>query len=451
MTPNNPMNLDRIMPHDVAAEQGVLGSIFLAPRMLDEVAPILKPMDFFHKPHRRVYEVSTELHNSNKIVDVMLVKAALEATGEFETLGGMSLLLDITEALPTATNAVWYATAVRDKAILREIAAAATEALSDAYDPSADPQGILGRSVERFGAISERRVADQACDITAQAGATLEGIYKRQSGEAVRGLSSPWPDLDRRKGCWRNGALYVVAARPGQGKTSFALNAVTHVAEILRQPVGFFSLEMSYQELCERIISAKTGVDGEAIRDGKIHSSDMPKIIEAANEVSNLTLWIDDSPSRSMLDIASRARDMKRKGRLSMLVVDHLGLVQPENTRDNRQEQVSKIARRLKTLAKELDIPILALAQMNREADKRTDHKPKLSDIRESGAIEQDADAVLFVHRESEYRPDDPNLAGKAEIIVAKNRGGRTCTVPLVWNAPTTSFLSSSREWEGLE
>jgi replicative DNA helicase len=244
----------------------------------------------------------------------------------------------------------------------------------------------------------------------------------------------------------RSGEFVIVGARPRVGKTSFALNLLEHVAGF-SQPVLFVSLEMTRIELGDRLLSSRSGVPFELIRRGSKNSDNRRSIIDAQAELAPLPIFFDDSPRRTIADIAAQARRVKRRSGLALVVIDYLQLIEPDNVRDQRQEQVAKMARRLKTLARELSVPIVCLAQLNREADKAADHKPRLSHLRESGAIEQDADVVILLHRESLYR-DDPDLRGKAEAIVAKNRNGRAGTVPLIWNDATTTFVSTPDDFD---
>lgn len=443
--------IDPSPPHSLEAERGVIGSLMLDARRCDDVSPTLLPDEFLSPAYRKLYVAILAMHSEGIAFDVALLVERLKSNGELDSIGGLPALLDIAESQPTATNAIWYAERVRSFAIRRETIAAANEARSDAQDLTADPNEVVTRADARFAAISDRRTASDAGDMASAMQETVDEIGRRMSGEAMKGVATPWYELNRLIGCFRDGEFYVLAARPRMGKTSIGINAAEHVAANLDKGVLFVSLEMSRGELCERILSARSGINGETIRDGSLTQADRRKLIEAQDDTSSMPLFIDDAPGRTLHDIGSRARSMHRQGKLRLLIVDHLGLVAPDNPRDNRQEQVSKISRGLKLLAKQLKIPVLALAQLNRENDKRPDHKPRLSDIRESGSIEQDAGIVMFIHREEEYRPTDYDLRGKAELIVAKNRSGRTGTVPLAWNAATTSFASTSREWTGLD
>lgn len=282
---------------------------------------------------------------------------------------------------------------------------------------------------------------------------TVNDLYERRRSNNAAALLTPWPDLNRRTGGMRAGELWVLGGRPRMGKTSLALNLVDHVTRQLGQGVLFESLEMTAAELCEKLLAARTNIDSAAIRDGKLSEDDMRLIVDGMSDYTELPLVIDDTPSRTLFDICSQARRLKRQGKLALLVVDHLGLIIAENPREPRHEQVSRITRRLKVLARELQVPILALAQLNRDVEKDRDHRPKLSSLRESGSIEQDAGVVLFIHREEEYQPDDLDLRGKAELIVAKSRAGEAGIVKLTWMRETQEFASAAHgePWKGLD
>lgn len=446
--------LDRAPPHSLDAEKGVLGSILLAPTCVDEVAAVLRPDEFYSPAYRRVYATAIAIHNAGKVVDAPLLVENMTAAGDFESLGGMAMLLDIADSQPTAANVAWYAATVRDRAIERELLAACLTGARSADDCTTSPQVKLAKVEASLLAIAERRTSSQVGTISERLIETVEAVYERRDSNNAAALQTPWPGLNRRTGGMRAGELWVLGGRPRMGKTSLALNLVDYVVRQLGQGVLFESLEMTAAELCEKLLAARTGLDSAAIRDGNLSDDDMRQIVDGMAAYGDLPLVIDDTSSRTLLDICSQARRLKRQGKLALLVVDHLGLIVPENPREPRHEQVSRITRRLKVLARELQVPILALAQLNRDVEKeRGDHRPKLSSLRESGSIEQDAGVVLFVHREEEYRPDDLDLRGKAELIVAKARAGEAGTVPLLWERSTQEFVPAAygEPWTGLD
>lgn len=443
---------DKAPPHSPESEKGVLGSLLLDPRLCDDVASALHPEEFYSPAYRKVYECMLEVHNSGKQIDTTLIIERLQAQGDFEMVGGMAMLLDLAELMPTAVNAVYYAGIIREFAIDRELAAFGREIQCRAEDRGTRARDKLAAAEQELLAIAERRTDSQVSTIGDVVTRTVEGLYERRRSNNAASLSTPWQDLNRRTGGMRNGELWVLGGRPRMGKTSAGLSIADHVARSGRG-VLFVSLEMGGDELCEKLLAARTAINSAAIRDGRLTDEDMSHIVDRMAAIGELPMVIDDTPSRTVFDIASQARRLKRQGKLALLVIDHLGLIVPDNHKDPRHEQVSKITRRLKVLARELQIPILALSQLNREVEKDRDHRPRLSSLRESGSIEQDAGVVLFIHREEEYRPDDADLRGKAELIVAKTRAGEAGTVPLVWLRETQEFRPAvgGELWQGID
>ncbi len=432
--------LDRSPPHSLEAESGVLGSLMLDPRLVDDVGPILRAHEFYSPAHRRLYEVVLELHAAGKWVDVPLTVDRLKSSGDFDVIGGYEFLRSVVEAVPTAANAVWYARIVRDKAVVRNLIHASTDILREAYEQN-DPDELLTRSQQLLADVAERGLKGSLAECADAVADAVASFTDRCDNGTPAGLATGWPDVDRQLGGLRAGELVIVAARPGAGKTSFAMGLTENVATAGSR-VLFVSLEMSRLELGERLLASRSGVPLHLIRRGTRYAGDREAVHEAQHSLGALAITFDDTSSRSTAEISATARRLKRQGGLSLVVIDYLQLITAENSRDPREQQVAKSARQLKTLARELRIPIVCLAQLNREVEKQTDHKPRLSHLRESGAIEQDADVVLFVHREEMFRPDDIDLRGKAELVVAKNRNGRTGSVPLTWLSHITSFTS---------
>ena len=435
------------------AERGALGSLLLDPKLCDDVALAVRADEFYSPAHRTIFETMLAIHAEGKVIDPTLLIERLKAAGNLELVGGKATLLDILEAVPTATNAVWYAQIVRDKATTRAIIHATTETLRDAHDPMVKPQDVMAKHDERLLAIAERRAPSQVATIGERLLSTIEAIDERRRNGTAAAISSPWCDLNRRIGGFRDGEFYVIAARPAMGKTSLALNLLDYVCRELGKSALFVSLEMDGAELCEKQLAAWTGLNTADLRDGKITDHDRHCMVQRWNENAGMPLAIDDTPSRSMSDISAQARRLKRQGKLDLLVVDHLGLIVADNPKASRQEQVSAISRRLKILARELRVPVIALAQLNRQVENERDHRPKLSSLRESGAIEQDAGCVLFLHREEAYKPDDPDLRGQAELIVGKARAGKVGIVRLTWAEETQQFRQAAygEPWTGLD
>jgi replicative DNA helicase len=436
----------RERPTNADAERAVLGSILIKPDVCDDVALVVRPDDFFDEAHQILYRHLLELHDGGKRIDTTIVLERLRTQGDLERIGGPPLLADVLEAVPHAAHATHYAQIVRDKALLRNLIDAGTDILRDAYDSVDEPRQLLARAEEKIFAILERRSSADAQPIAA----VLEDVMVRMDARmkhehAIGGVETGFTDLDTLCGGLHNSELIILAARPSMGKTAFAMNIAEHVSIGLRQPVLFVSLEMACLELADRLLCSAAQVNGHRLRNGTISQEDRRRLVQKSAEIGTAPLFIDDTPGRTLTEIAAVARRLKRKQALSLVVIDYLQLIEPDNPRDPRQEQVARIARRLKMMSRELDIPVLCLAQLNRQAEASRDNRPRLNHLRESGAIEQDADVVMFVHREEYYQTNDEDkerVKGQAEIIVAKQRNGPTDDIKLLWQQDYTRFVN---------
>jgi replicative DNA helicase len=438
--------LDRLPPQNLEAEKGVLGSILLDPLICDDIALLLRPGDFYADANQRLYRNLLAMHDQGKRIDITLLVERLRQEGEYEAIGGAAYLAEVAQSVPYAANAAYYAEIVRNKATLRELIHASTEILRDAWDPTYEPKELLSHAEERIFAVHDRRSTDRITDIDAlliEAFASIDDRLVKGGGD---GVPTHFRDLDSLTGGLHPSEFIVLAARPSMGKTALAINIAENVAIFSRLPVLFVSLEMGRMELAQRLLCSQGKIDGSKFRSNILTKEDREKLIEASSKLSQTPLFIDDSPSRTVTEIAACARRLKRKEKLGLLVIDYLQLVQPDDPRDPRQEQVAKMARRLKGLARELEIPLLVLAQLNRQVEERgrEEHRPRLSHLRESGAIEQDADVVMFVHREEYYytkeEAREKQIAGKGLVIVAKQRNGPTGDVKLTWFDKFTCF-----------
>lgn len=443
--------LDRSPPHSLEAEKGVLGSLLLDPRLCDDVALLLRADDFYSPGHRRLYELMLDLHNAGKRIDVTLLVDRLKSLGEYEVLGGNTFLYDVVESVPTAANAVWYAQIIRDKAVVRELIHASTEILRDAYDQSIEPREMLAQAESKvFGILEQKGTADVQGmgEVLNEAMARINDRINRGGG--IGGISTGLRDLDSKLGGFHDSELIILAARPSMGKTALAANISENIA-LAEDPraVLFVSLEMSRLELAERMLCSRGKINGHNLRNGIISAKEQRHMIDVMSELSQAPIFIDDTPSRTVTEIAAAARRLKRRENLRLVVIDYLQLIEPDNSKDQRQEQVAKIARRLKGMARELKVPVLCLSQLNRQAEVSKDNRPKLSHLRESGAIEQDADVVMFVHREAYYMADSDEKtakSGEAELIIAKQRNGPVGDVPVTWVQQFTRFEDRAKE-----
>jgi replicative DNA helicase len=436
--------LDRQPPRNLDAEKGVLGSIMLMPEVCDEVALIVRARDFYDEANQKLFAHMQAIHDAGRKIDLTLLVERLNSSGDFELMGGAGYLAEVARSVPHAGNAVHYAEIVRDKATLRSLIHSSTDILRDAYDESSDAREMLNRAEEKIFSILGEKGTGRTETISDILHAAMERIDARMQNQHMQGgIETGFKDLDSLTGGLHNSELVILAARPSMGKTALALNVAEYVSIELGIPVLFVSLEMSSLELADRLLCSRARVDSHRLRNGTISNDDRRKLVERAGEISQAPLFVDDTPSRNMTEIAATARRLKRKSNLGLVVIDYLQLVDPDNLRDQRQEQVARIARRLKGMARELDLPVLCLAQLNRQAEMAKENRPRLSHLRESGAIEQDADLVMFVHRDEYYETnedDKSRVAGQADIIVAKQRNGPTGDIKLAWLSKFTRF-----------
>jgi replicative DNA helicase len=436
----------RERPANVDAERAVLGSILLKPDVCDDVALLIRPEDFADDAHQVLFRHLLELHDSGKRIDATIVLERLRTSGDLDRIGGASALADIVQAVPHAAHATHYGQIVREKAMLRSLIDASTDILRDAYDAVDEPRELVARAESRIFSILEHRSSAEARPIESVLTEVMARMDARMRHEhALGGVETGFSELDTLCGGLHNSELIILAARPSMGKTAFAMNIAEHVAIDLQQPALFVSLEMASLELADRLLCSASQVNGHRLRNGTISQEDRRRLVQKSAEISSAPLYIDDTPGRTLTEIAAVARRLKRKHGLSLVVIDYLQLIEPDNPRDPRQEQVAKIARRLKTMSRELDIPVLCLAQLNRQAEVSRDNRPRLNHLRESGAIEQDADVVMFVHREEYYQSNDEDrerVKGQAEIIIAKQRNGPIGDVKLLWQHDYTRFVN---------
>lgn len=437
--------LDRQPPRSMEAEQAVIGSLLLLPETCDEVALLVRPEDFYDDAHRAIFTHMMALHDDGRQVDPLLLAQRLRDAGQYELVGGAAYLLELSQAVATAAHAEYYARIVRDKAVLRSLIHAGTDIIQEAYEPASDARETLARAEQRVFGILDTKGDTQVRTVREVLHESLARIDARmQRQHACGGLETGFIDLDEMTGGLHNSELVILAARPSMGKTALALNIAEHVAiDGANKPVLVVSLEMSALELGDRLLCSRAHVNGHRLRNGQITTEDSQRLVQTAADISRAPLFIDDSPSRNMTEISATARRLKRQNDLALIVIDYLQLIEPDNTRDPRQEQVARISRRLKGLARELDVPVLCLAQLNRQVESTRDNRPQLSHLRESGAIEQDADVVAFVHREEFYQTnqeDRDRLKGQADLLIRKQRNGPTGDVKLTWLHEFTRF-----------
>ncbi len=438
--PSPPVEFDKLPPQNLEAELSVLGSLLLDNETLHDVVPILKVEDFYRDSHQVIYRAIRDLYDLGKAVDAITLIDELTRRGDFDKAGGDETIRKALEETPSAANAKYYAQIVKQRAISRELIEGANQILRDGYSNNFTADELLQAAERRIFAIAEEQSSGETVDIKDVIVEAMDRITARaEDRHAVTGVATGYYDLDEITGGLQGTQLVILAARPSMGKTALALNICEHVICELKKSVLFVSLEMGELELVERLLSSRAKVDGYKLRTGKgLGQQDMVQLGKAYTELHSTGLFIDSTPARNMLQITANARRLKLRQDLGLIVVDYIQLVDAEESRDSRQEQIAKISRRLKQLARELKIPVIALSQLNRAVENREDRRPRMADLRESGAIEQDADLVLLLHRPEYYDPNDQ--PGVAELILAKNRSGATGTVKFAFLKNLTRF-----------
>jgi len=438
-------SFDRLPPQNLEAEKGVLGSVLLAHEALDDILELINEDHFYNDAHRVIFASISALRDRGITgIDAVTLAEELDRRNELEEIGGPEYLEEILQSVPHAAHATYYAEIVRKKHQQRNLIYACTEILRESYDSTEDIDELLQNAEKRIFRILEERTSETKNDIGSILLSAWDRINERANADgAISGLATGFPDFDAKTNGFQPSELVILAARPSMGKTALVCNWALGVAEQTGRGVLVFSLEQSRLELAERFLCIHAKFDGHKLRAGELDEADRYHLMESSQALSEIPLFVDDRPGRSIAQIAAIARRLYRRHHIGLVVVDYLQLVEPEERRSiPREQQIAGITRRLKNLAKELDIPILALAQLNRGVELRDDKRPRLADLRESGAIEQDADLVLFLHRPDAYDPaDNPGLA---EVIIAKHRSGPTGIVPLTWRKEFMRFESHS-------
>ena len=436
---------DRVPPHSLDAEVSVLGSALLSRAAASDAVEALRPEDFYRNAHRVVFEAVRELTSQGEPVDTVTITDWLARRDRLDEVGGAAALHDLTVAVPTAANAAYYARIVRDKALLRRLIDAGTAVTKLGYEATDDARAIVDRAeslvfeVAQTTSVSEYQ---RLGELLNQSFEQIENLAERSS--EVTGLATGFDDLDRLTAGLQPQNLIVLAARPAMGKSSLAL-AVCHFASArLGEPAILFSLEMSKLEIVNRLLSSEARIDSSRLRTGRLEDTDWRKLGDALGTLADAPFFIDDTPSISLMEIRAKSRRLKQKQGLSLIVVDYLQLMQSHRRVDSRQQEVAEISRGLKMLAKELDVPVIALSQLSRQPESRTDKRPQLADPRETGSIEQDADIVGFIYRDEVYDEDSPDK-GIAELIIAKHRNGATGVVKLAFLGHLTKFANLAR------
>lgn len=433
--------MDRVPPQNIEAEQSVLGSMLLDRNALIAATEILEAGAFYHDSHRVIFQAMIDLYNRAEPVDTVTLCEELRSHHQLEGVGGASYIAELSNAVPTAANVEYYARIVHEKSVLRRMLEASATIAKEVYDSEDEVDVLLDRAEKAIFDIAERRGEKQYAglrDILVETFEHIEMLHS-QKGEVV-GVPTGFKDLDRMTSGFHPAELIILAARPSQGKTTLCLNIAMHAALEAKVPVALFSLEMAKVQLAQRLLCAEANVNAHRLRTGYLRDEDWPRLSRAFGRLSEAPIYIDDSPNLSIMEVRARARRMKSEHDIGLVVIDYLQLMHVKGRAENRQQEISEISRGLKALARELNAPVLALSQLNRQVEQRQDHRPQLSDLRESGAIEQDADLVSFIYHNPERENDS-----LVDIVVAKQRNGPTGSVQLVFLKEIGRFVNLDR------
>ncbi|WP_434797870.1 replicative DNA helicase [Terrisporobacter vanillatitrophus] len=439
-------DISRIPPHSVESEQSILGSIILDKDAIITVAETINPGDFYKEAHKIIYESMLKLNSNNEPIDLITLIEELRKEGHLDNVGGISYLTSLSTIVPTTSNVKYYANIVKEKSVMRQLIKASNEIINLGYDASTDVQEILDKAEKNIFNISQEKNSDDIQPINLVLQDTFDMIERLCTDKSdVTGITTGFTDLNKKINGLQRTDLILLAARPAMGKTAFSLNLVQNAALKGDASVAVFSLEMSKEQLVQRMLSAQSNVELSKIKTGSLGESDWPRIIDGMAVLSEANIFIDDTPGIKISEIRSKCRRLKIEKGLDLILIDYLQLMEGEGKNENRQQEIAKISRSLKILAKELDCPVVALSQLSRSPELRKDHRPILSDLRESGSIEQDADIVMFLYRD-EYYHDDSEKKNIGEVIIAKNRHGETGNVELVWFGQVQKFADKVRE-----
>ena len=439
----NESMMDRVPPHNHEAEQSVIGAIFLEPQALITASEILIPEDFYRTAHQKIFQTMLTLSDQGKAIDVVTIAEELSSKKEIEDVGGLAYISELANAVPTAANIVHYAKIVEEKALLRRLIRVATKIVESGYAGDDEVEVLLSEAEKNVLEVSKRKNAGDfkhVKDVLVETFDNIEQLVNRDGD--ITGIATGFTDLDRMTAGFQRNDLIIVAARPSVGKTAFALNVAQSIAVKERENVAIFSLEMGAEQLVMRMLCAEGNIDAQVLRTGQLQDADWEKLMMAMGSLSNAGIFIDDTPGVRINEIRAKCRRLKQEHGLGMILIDYLQLIQGSGRPgENRQQEVSEISRSLKGLARELQVPVIALSQLSRGVEQRQDKRPMMSDLRESGSIEQDADIVAFLYRD-DYYDKESESKNMIEIIIAKQRNGPTGTVTLAFRKEYNKFLN---------
>ena len=439
--------IDRVPPQNIEAEQAVLGAMKIDKEAISKATELLRENDFYRQDHRAVYQVIVDLFSKNQAVDMVTVTEALKREGKLEDVGGIQFITYLANAVPTAANVSYHAKIVEEKSLLRQLISVSTQIAGSGYEGTEDVNSLLDNAERMILGVSERKISRDFApikEVVMSAVDRIDELYNKKGG--ITGIATGFIDFDHLTSGLQPSDLILIAARPSMGKTALVLNMAQHVAIREKKAVAFFSLEMSKEQLVQRMLCSEASIDSSRLRIGELEDNDWEKLIWAADSLSRAEIFIDDTPGITVMEMRAKARRLKVEHNLQLIVIDYLQLMQGSGKKnsENRQQELSDISRSLKALARELNVPVIALSQLSRSVESRQVKRPMLSDLRESGALEQDADLVAFLYREDYYDKETENK-NITELIIAKHRNGPVDTVKLFFHKQFTRFANLAK------
>jgi len=432
---------DRLPPHSIEAEMCLLASMMLDKELIGQIVSLIDRDTFYQADHQIVFDVLLKLYEQGRPIDAVIVYEELSKRNLLDEIGGKGYIAQILNTVPSAAHGAHYAGIIREKALLRQLIAASNDILRDAYAPHESAEIVLEKAEREIFKIAERKVGQNMVEMEK----VLHEVFEMIENRGQRGTETGFSELDDVMNGLQNGEMIIVAARPSMGKTAFAMNVVEHIAADQKLPCAIFSLEMSKQQLAQRMLCSRGQIDAHKLRKGMLNSQEYTKLASVVGELAKAPIWVDDSPGLRPLELRAKARRLKLQHDIKCIVVDYMQLMDNPG-RENRQQEISEISRGIKAVARELSIPVICLSQLNRASEGRDGHRPRMSDLRESGSIEQDADVIMLLHREDYYRMSEPDFQPDniAEVIIAKQRNGPTGTIKLTFLNKTTRFENLS-------
>src|SRR4051812_30612485 len=436
---------DRLPPSSTEAEQCLLASMMLDKEMIGSVVQLVDRDAFYQADHQIIFDILVKLYELNKPVDAVILKDELAKRGLLEEIGGAAYLGQLLNTVPSSAHGVHYATIVREKSMLRQLIGASNDILRDAYAPHEKAELVLDKAEKKIFDIAQKKIGGAMSSL----GDVAMEVYEMLEEKGRRGVETSFFELDDMLNGLQNGEMIIVAARPSMGKTAFAMNVIEHVAADSKLPCAVFSLEMSKQQLAQRLMCSRAQIDAQKVRKGLLGAQEYQLLAQTVNELAKAPIWVDDSPGLTILELRAKARRLKLQHDIKLIMIDYMQLMDNPGP-ESRQQQISEISRGIKAVSRELNVPVIALSQLNRQSEGRDGHRPRMSDLRESGSIEQDADVIMLLHREDYYKMAEPDFQPDniAEVIVAKQRNGPTGTIKLYFDSKSTRFENLAAQAE---